>query len=175
MGLLAAGGAVLIAGTAFAAGLAVAGNRATLTTASAPIAGSGPNGGAPQGGLGGGAPQGGTGGAPRFPSGIGRLAAAGRISAVHGSTLTLESLGGGSVTVRTTGATQVEQDLGGSVSALQVGDVIFVAGTRAGDGTVTALAIADHPFFAGIGGGRGLGGNGQGGTGQSTGGTVLNG
>jgi Domain of unknown function (DUF5666) len=162
LGLVAAGGAVLIAGTAFAAGLAIADHGALQGTGtvgssngrpgpscwSAPGRQSGGSGGG-SGGSGGGTGDG------RLPTGIGSLVAAGQIAAIDGATLVVVGHQG-AVTVRTSADTQVEPDLGGTVSALQVGDLVFVAGSTASDGTVTATAIADRPFFAGIPGSSGI-------------------
>jgi hypothetical protein len=163
IGLAAAGGAVLIAGAAFAAGMAIAnhGDTVQTTSSSTPLGGQGDQlGQGGQGQLGQGqqaAPNGG-----QLPSGIGSLVAAGQISAINGSTLQVQGQQG-VVTVKTSNSTQVEADLGGSVDALQVGDLIFVAGSTAADGSVTAQAIADRPFFGGIRG------SGQGTSGQGTG------
>jgi hypothetical protein len=183
LGLAAAGGAVLIAGAAFAAGMAISGHDARVqnTAVGSPL-GNGQGQQAPgqqgqgqqgqgQQGQGGGQlgnpPNGG-----RLPSGIGRLVAAGTIASIDGGTLVVQGQNAQQVTVKTSADTQVEQDLGGTVDSLRVGDLIFVAGRVGSDGTVTALAIADRPFFAGIPGnqnGTGQNGTGQNGTDDGTG------
>ena len=152
LGLVAAGGAVLIAGTAFAAGLAIADHGALQGTQTVGSTNGQPGAdqqGGPGGQAGGSGGRSGGGTDGRLPTGIGSLVAAGQITAIDGGTLLVVGHRG-AVTVRTDAGTQVEPDLGGTVSALQVGDLVFVAGSTASDGTVTATAIADRPFFAGI-------------------------
>jgi hypothetical protein len=66
---------------------------------------------------------------------------AGKITAVSGSSFTLQSFDGSDVTVTTTSATTVPS------GALAVGQVVFVAGTRTGDDRFTATQVMTRPQF----------------------------
>ncbi|MGW4369707.1 DUF5666 domain-containing protein [Nocardia takedensis] len=78
---------------------------------------------------------------PGLPGLDGLGATMGTISANSGGTLTLESLSGEKVTVRTTSATQVISLSGSKVADLKVGDVVMVQGDQAADGSIEAELI----------------------------------
>jgi hypothetical protein len=69
----------------------------------------------------------------------------GRISAVSGAVLTLTDFQGGAVKVTTTASTKVAGNVGGDLSALKVGELVFVAGSRQSDGSYLATSIATRP------------------------------
>jgi len=127
------GAAVLLAGTGFVAGQHVRPSDSTSLVSSR--GSSVPDG---EGGGGFGPGDGDHGGGRRGFAGSGMTL--GQIAAVRGSTLTLNGLGGGTLTVRTTASTTVTGV--SSLSALKAGQVVLVAGTRATDGTITATSIA---------------------------------
>lgn len=84
----------------------------------------------------------------RSPSGLPGLpgldnlgATMGTISANNGGTLTLSTLSGESVTVRTDDKTQVISLSGAKPSDLKVGDVVMVQGDKSGDGSIKAELI----------------------------------
>jgi len=65
----------------------------------------------------------------------------GTITANTGGQLTLDSLGGAPVTVRTTDKTQVISLTGSKVADLPVGDMVMVQGDKAADGSIDAKII----------------------------------
>ncbi|WP_054812439.1 DUF5666 domain-containing protein [Nocardia arizonensis] len=80
-------------------------------------------------------------GVPGVPGLDGLGATMGTISANNGGTLTLSTLSGETVTVRTTDKTQVISLSGAKASDLPVGDVVMVQGDKSGDGTIQAKVI----------------------------------
>jgi hypothetical protein len=66
---------------------------------------------------------------------------AGRITAISGSTLTLQSFGGTSVTVKVSSSTTVGGTTGGNLTGLKVGEFVLVTGSRQSDGSYVASAI----------------------------------
>ncbi|HEY5855570.1 MAG TPA: DUF5666 domain-containing protein [Aldersonia sp.] len=81
-------------------------------------------------------------GIPGLGDALGDLGAAwGTITAIDGATLTLDSVTGESVTVRTDANTQVIAVAGDSVADLAVGDSIVAQGERGADGTFLAKEI----------------------------------
>ncbi|MEU0502780.1 DUF5666 domain-containing protein [Nocardia sp. NPDC005998] len=81
---------------------------------------------------------------PSLPGlgGIDNLGATmGTISANSGGQLTLDTLGGSKVTVRTTDKTQVISLKGGKAADLPVGDMVMVQGDKAADGSIDAKII----------------------------------
>ncbi|WP_433728654.1 DUF5666 domain-containing protein [Nocardia sp. CA-129566] len=81
---------------------------------------------------------------PSIPGlgGIDNLGATmGTISANSGGQLTLDTLGGSKVTVRTTDKTQVISLKGGKAADLPVGDMVMVQGDKAADGSIDAKII----------------------------------
>lgn len=91
----------------------------------------------------------------------------GTITAINGSTVTVESKGFGpnatatTYTVDASGATVTKDGAAGSVSSLAVGDTIMAQGTVSGT-DVTATKILDGKMGPGMGGGRGGRGMGPG-------------
>jgi Domain of unknown function (DUF5666) len=84
----------------------------------------------------------------RTPGGPGRPTVAGKVTALSGDDITVETSGQASVTVVYSTATTFETDPGrngggttASVSVLKVGDFIGVQGTTNGDKTVTATTV----------------------------------
>ena len=83
----------------------------------------------------------------RPPGGMARPTVAGKITALSGDDITLQSNASTSVTVVSTSSTKFETDPGpgggttSSASALKVGDFVGVQGTRNSDGTVTATTV----------------------------------
>jgi hypothetical protein len=65
----------------------------------------------------------------------------GRITAVQDTSLTLATVGGGTVTVTTTSSTTVSGVAGGKLSTLKTGQIVLVTGTRKDDGSIVATAI----------------------------------
>ncbi|WP_233153280.1 DUF5666 domain-containing protein, partial [Kineosporia sp. R_H_3] len=108
--------------------------------------------------------RGGTGGGP--PGTDDGTMVVGRVSGVSGSTLTLDSRSG-TVTVTTTSSTTVDGTVGGDLSTLATGTLVFVQGTQSSDGAWTATAVSTTPD-GGTGGGMGgpPGQDQQGGTAQ---------
>ncbi|MFI7663643.1 DUF5666 domain-containing protein [Nocardia sp. NPDC049526] len=93
------------------------------------------------------APSGGPSSTQVLPSipGLGGIdnvgATMGTISANAGGQLTLDTLGGSAVTVRTTDKTQVISLTGSKASDLPVGDMVVVQGDKAADGSIDAKII----------------------------------
>ena len=76
------------------------------------------------------------------PSGMGQPMAGGRVTALSGDTITIQTRGGTSVTVTATSSTTFRTMSGPSdAAALKVGDFIRVQGTKESDGTVSATSI----------------------------------
>jgi Domain of unknown function (DUF5666) len=76
------------------------------------------------------------------PAGMGRPTAGGKITALSGNTITIQSRDNTSETVTYTGSTTFRARSGPSTAAaLKVGDFIRVQGTKESDGTVTATSI----------------------------------
>jgi hypothetical protein len=158
LALAGTGAAFVLAGAGFLAGAGLHrgdGNADTTTL----ISGSAQN---PQGG---GRAQsrggfGGSGQAPGVPgsggqdgdhAGRGRAMSsatftAGQIASISGSTVTLKTFQGTSVRV-TTSARTIVGGAAGDLSSLQVGQLIFVTGTRQSDGSYAATAISNRPAF----------------------------
>jgi hypothetical protein len=157
-----AGAAVLLAGAGFLAGTQVGGGHDSTRLISSQ--GSGPGNGYGFGhgdGQGDGHGDGQSDGQGRLPGGqvpgdgdgdgpMGRggpgqgmaaFVTAGRITAVSGSTLTLSTFQGGTAKVTTSSSTTVNGTAGGKVGALGVGQLVFVAGSQAPDGSYQATAI----------------------------------
>lgn len=65
----------------------------------------------------------------------------GSITANDGATLTIDSLDGPAVTIRTTASTQVIALAGKTVADLPVGDLVLVQGDKSPDGSVQAVMI----------------------------------
>lgn len=132
--LAAAGVGMLAVGTVGGFGLARVTGAPVAAVASAPA-------GASSGGG-----QGGS-GIDGIPSGQGSRTApetattVGSITAVDGSTLTLQTVQGPSVTVTTSGSTRVRASAGDDISALAVGDVVMVRGDPNANGSLVATAI----------------------------------
>ncbi|MET7770829.1 DUF5666 domain-containing protein [Nocardia sp. NPDC005366] len=80
-------------------------------------------------------------GIPSLPGLDGIGATMGTISANDGATLTLSTLSGDTVTVRTTSKTQVISLSSTKVSELPVGDVVMVQGDESADGSIEAKLI----------------------------------
>jgi hypothetical protein len=157
-------GALLIGG--FAAGRVLNGSSGTALSSQqaaagqAAPAGPGQQGGRQLQGRQGGAVGGGAGGTAAGTMTVGRL------TAVTGSTLTLTGRDGQPFTVAVGSATTVDGTAGGDVSGLAVGDVVFVRGTQAADGSWTASAV--NSAAAGARGGLGRDPDDDAATGQGT-------
>ncbi|WP_405178636.1 DUF5666 domain-containing protein [Nocardia sp. NBC_01377] len=80
-------------------------------------------------------------GVPGLPGLDGIGATMGTISANDGATLTLSTLSGDTVTVRTSAKTQVISLSSTKVSELPVGDVVMVQGDESADGSIDAKLI----------------------------------
>lgn len=65
----------------------------------------------------------------------------GTITANAGGQLTLDTVGGSAVTVRTTDKTQVISLTGSKASDLPVGDMVVVQGDKVADGSIDAKII----------------------------------
>ena len=103
----------------------------------------------------------------RPPGGMARPTVAGRITALSGDDITLQSNASTSVTVVSTSSTKFETDPGpggdttSSASALKVGDFVGVQGAKNSDGTVTATTVTiGRPARTGKGGPGGTAGRG---------------
>jgi uncharacterized protein DUF5666 len=103
----------------------------------------------------------------RPPGGMARPTVAGKITALSGDDITLQSNASTSVTVVSTSSTKFETDPGpgggttSSASALKIGDFVGVQGTRNSDGTVTATTVTiGRPARMGKGGPGGTAGRG---------------
>jgi hypothetical protein len=111
-------------------------------------------------------PGAGAAGHGRPPGGLARPTVAGKITALSGDDITVETNAKASVTVLTTSSTKFESNPGpsgggtmSSASALKVGDFIGVQGTKSSDGTVTATTVMiGRPPQMGKGGAPGRGG-----------------
>ena len=146
-----AGAAVLLAGAGFVVGTQFGGGHDSTRLVS--VQGSGPGNGY---GFGHGDGDDGAMGRGGPGQGMAALATAGRITAVSGSTLTLSTFRGGTAQVTTTSSTTVDGTSGGKVSALSVGQLVFVAGSKASDGSYQATAIMTrHDRSGGLGDQRG--------------------
>jgi Domain of unknown function (DUF5666) len=108
----------------------------------------------------------------RPPGGMARPTVAGKITALSGDDITVETTGTTKVTVTYTSSTKFEAGTGpsggttSSASALKVGDFIGVQGSKTSDGTVTASTVViGRPAqgHGGPGGAAGGGGRPQGG------------
>jgi hypothetical protein len=76
------------------------------------------------------------------PSGMGRLTAGGKVTALSGDTITIEARDKSTETVTFTSATTFRTMSGSSrASALKVGDFIGVEGTKHSNGSVTATSV----------------------------------
>jgi len=140
--------AVLLVGAGFLAGTAVHHGDSTSLTSAGAASGQGPGGQVPgQGGQAGpggrafGDPDGDGDAGPGQGSSAARDVVVGRVSAVDGTTLTVATTDGGTAKVTTTSSTVVGGTAGGDLSALAVGQIVFVAGTTADDGSISATAI----------------------------------
>jgi len=132
---------LLIAAIGIVAGVVLGGRNSSSSTAAStstvPTAGRSPA--TPRSG----APSS-TGIIPSIPGlgGIDELGATmGTISANAGGQLTLSTLGGGSVNVRTTDKTQVISMNGSKAADLPVGDMVLVQGDKAADGSIDAKIV----------------------------------
>ena len=81
--------------------------------------------------------------APAGPRGGNLRFAAGTVSSINGSTLTITESDSTKVTVTTSGGTAVTTASAASVLDLAAGETVEVSGTTASDGTVTATAIRE--------------------------------
>jgi hypothetical protein len=73
---------------------------------------------------------------------MGQPTAGGKVTALSGDTITIQTRGGTSETVTSTSSTTFRTRSGPSnAAALKVGDFIEVQGTKESDGTVTATSI----------------------------------
>lgn len=73
----------------------------------------------------------------------GTLPVLGKVTKVSGSTITLEELDTTTVTVTTDARTVVHADQQSGLSAIKAGDTVMVGGTKASDGSITALFVHD--------------------------------
>lgn len=97
------------------------------------------------------------GGMPSPGDGVtGAAMTVGQIASIKGSTLTVNSMRGNTVTVTTSSSTVVDGKSGGDLSVLNVGETVFATGALEGDRTLVATRISTGP--AGMGHGRGPGG-----------------
>jgi len=103
----------------------------------------------------------------RPPGGLARPTVSGKITALSGDDITLQSNAKTSVTVVTSASTKFETGPGpgggttSGVSGLKVGDFIGVQGTKNSDGTVTATTVSiGRPPRMGQGGPGGAAGRG---------------
>jgi hypothetical protein len=102
----------------------------------------------------------------RPPGGrMARPTVSGKITALHGDTVTVETNAKAAVTVVYSASTTFRADPGpgggttSNASALKIGDFISVQGTKNGDGTVTASSVTiGRPPHIGQGGGPTTGG-----------------
>lgn len=85
------------------------------------------------------------------------IVAAGTVTAVKGSTLTLSTRQGATVIVATSKTTTVAGRSGGDLSSLAVGQMVLVSGTKNTDGSYQATAILTRPGRLGDGSGTGPG------------------
>lgn len=156
--LAAAGVGLLTLGAVGGFGLARATSSPVATMASQPV--SAPSGGNQDGG--------------GIPSGQGSNTAqatattVGSITAVDGSTVTLQTEQGPSVTVTTSGSTRVRATAGDDVSALAVGDMVMVRGDLSANGSLVATVIIQGQLAGGSGSQR-SGSQGSGGQGGAAG------
>jgi hypothetical protein len=97
-----------------------------------------------------------------------RPTVSGKITALSGDTITVETNAKSSVTVVSSSSTTFKTNGGGgggttsSASALKVGDFIGVTGTKNSDGSVTATAVMiGRPAQMGRGGPGGMGKGGK--------------
>ena len=109
----------------------------------------------------------------RPPAGMVRPTVSGKITALSGDTITVETNAKGSVTVVYSSSTTFKANGGAgggttsSSSALKVGDFIGVTGTKNSDGSVTATTVMiGQPTPMGKGGPGAMGRGGPGGTGK---------
>lgn len=95
----------------------------------------------------------------RTGSGAATAGAAGQITAITSSSLTVQLANGNSEVVFYSTSTPVMEETTVSPNALAVGTNVMVAGTTNSDGSVTATTIAVRPAGAagGYGGGTGTG------------------
>jgi hypothetical protein len=84
----------------------------------------------------------------RQPFGQGQ-GAVGTIANIQGNTLAVNTLQGGQITVNIAQNTSIQMDVKGSISDLQTGQFLTVAGTSDSNGNVTASSIILRPQFAG--------------------------
>jgi hypothetical protein len=180
LGAAGAGAAVLLVGAGFLAGSQLRGGDDTTRLVSDQSGPMGGGYGAPFGrggqegdqGMPGGQIPGDIDGDANGPQGgaaASSFVTAGQITAISGSSLTLSTLQGGTAKVTTTSSTTVAGTSGGSLSSLAVGQVVFVAGTKASDGSYLATAIMTRPTRGGgtshgdgVPGGSGADGTGPG-------------
>ena len=109
----------------------------------------------------------------RPPGGMARPTVSGKITALNGDTITLETNAKSTVTVVYSSSTTFKTNGGAgggttsSASALKVGDFIGVTGTKNSDGSVTATTVMiGQPTRPGKGGPDGPGKGGPGGSGR---------
>jgi len=109
----------------------------------------------------------------RPPGGMARPTVSGKITALNGDTITLETNAKGTVTVVYSSSTTFKTNGGAgggttsSASALKVGDFIGVTGAKNSDGSVTATTVMiGQPTRPGKGGPDGPGKGGPGGSGR---------
>ena len=72
---------------------------------------------------------------------------AGQITAISGSTITLNTFWGTSVRVTTSAKTTDAGTAGGDLTSLRIGQLNFVSGARQADGSYAATSITDRPAF----------------------------
>jgi hypothetical protein len=180
------GACVAITGTKDATG-AITANNVRLSDAinGACPAGRGPGGGGPGGGVGDGTGTGsrsgtstgngsGSGGGARPTPPANLASARGLVTAVTGTSVTVQDTTGAPVTVTVPTTVQVSRSSTAQPSDLAVGDCVAAIGTKDTSGTVTARSLSVVPAgpsgcftggggrgFGGFGGGRGGGGGGS--------------
>jgi len=74
----------------------------------------------------------------------------GTVTAVKGTTVTVKTVSGQTLTVRVGDSTSIRVVKSGTVGDLTTGSTIFVVGTRSSDGTLQARAISEGSGFPGL-------------------------